>query len=197
VPTDLKAVCVFCGSNRGADPEYERAAEAVGRLVAGQGVELVYGGGQTGLMGVLASAALAAGGKVTGVLPRSLTLREPPHEGLSELLIVDSMHERKAIMAELSDAFVVLPGGLGTLEEAAETISWTQLGLQHKPTGFLNVHGFFDPLMAQFDRMVEHAFVRAEHRSTIYVEARPEALLELLKEFEPAQVHKWTDLDAS
>jgi uncharacterized protein (TIGR00730 family) len=193
MPADLKSVCVFCGCNRGAHPRYRRAAESVGQLLARQGIALVYGGAQAGLMGAVADAALAAGGTVIGVLPRGIMGSEPGHEHLSELIVVDTMHERKALMAERSDAFLALPGGLGTLEEAAETISWTQLGLQDKPTGFLNVNGFFDPLRAQFDRMVEEAFVLPEHRASIYFEDRPEKLLELLGDFEPPAVHKWID----
>jgi uncharacterized protein (TIGR00730 family) len=194
---DLESVCVFCGCNRGLDPGYERAAEDVGRLLAEQGIRLVYGGGAVGLMGTVATAALAAGGTVVGVLPRSIADIEPPHDGLTELLLVDSMHERKAAMAERSDAFIALPGGLGTLEEVFETISWTQLGLQDKPTGFLNVAGFFDALEAQLDRMVTDAFVRPEHRDVIYFDDSPARLLGRLKEFEQPTVHKWIDLDAS
>jgi uncharacterized protein (TIGR00730 family) len=192
---DLKAVCVFCGCNRGANPRYERAAVDVGQILAQRGIGLVYGGGRVGLMGRVADAALAAGGTVTGVLPRSIAGQEPPHDGLSELHLVGTMHERKALMAKRSDAFLALPGGLGTLEEAFEAISWTQLGLQDKPTGFLNVDGFFDPLMAQLDRMVTDAFVRPEHRSRIYFDDRPTRLLELLARFDPPNVHKWIDRD--
>ncbi|MGH3157732.1 MAG: TIGR00730 family Rossman fold protein, partial [Streptosporangiaceae bacterium] len=148
------------------------------------------------LMGTVATAALAAGGTVVGVLPRSIADMEPPHDGLTELLLVDSMHERKAAMAERSDAFMALPGGLGTLEEVFETISWTQLGLQDKPTGFLNVAGFFDPLRAQLDRMVTDAFVRPEHRDVIYFDDSPARLLERLKGFEQPTVPKWIDVDA-
>jgi len=195
--TFLKAVCVFCGCNRGVNPRYEGAAQSAGRLIAEQGLTLVYGGAQSGLMGVVAKAALASGGRVIGVLPRGMMLREPPHSGLSELLVVDSMHERKALMAERSDAFLALPGGLGTLEEVAETISWTQLGLHDKPTGFLNVNGFFDPLRAQFDRMVEDAFVLPAHRGSIFFGDCPERLLGLLRDFDPPKVHKWIDPDES
>ena len=196
MPADIKTVCVFCGCNRGVDPRYERAAGNVGRLLAEQGVGLVYGGGAVGLMGTVATAALAAGGTAVGILPRSIADIEPPHDGLTELLLVDSMHERKAAMAERSDAFVVLPGGLGTLEEAFETISWTQLGLQDKPTGFLNVAGFFDPLRAQLDRMVGDAFVRQQHRDVVYFEEHPGELLDRLRSFDPPSVSKWIDLDA-
>ena len=192
---DLAAVCVFCGSNRGASPEYEQAARDVGRLLAGEGIRLVYGGASEGLMGIVADAALAAGGMVTGVMPRDLAAEEPPHNGLSELRLVDTMHERKALMAELSDAFVALPGGLGTLEEAFETVSWTQLRLQDKPTGFLNVSGFYGPTMAQLDRMVAEGFVRREHRDGIYFDDQPARLLQSLAGFEPADIHKWIDRD--
>lgn len=196
MPADLTAVCVFCGCNRGTDPRYEQAAAEVGRLLAGQNIRLVYGGGAVGLMGTVATAALAAGGTVVGILPHSIAEMEPPHDGLTELLMVDSMHERKAAMAERSDAFVALPGGLGTLEEVFETISWTQLGLQDKPTGFLNVAGFFDSLKDQLDRMVSDAFVRREHRDAVYFDEQPAALLDLLRGFEPAKISKWIDLDA-
>lgn len=194
---ELAAVCVFCGSNRGARAAYEQAAGEVGRLLAGRGIRLVYGGASEGLMGVVADAALAAGGRVTGVMPRDLAAEEPPHEGLSELRLVGSMHERKALMAELSDAFLALPGGLGTLEEAFEAVSWTQLRLQDKPTGFLNVNEFFAPTRQQFDRMVTEGFVRPEHRDGIYFDDRPARLLQRLATFEPPDIHKWIDRDLS
>jgi hypothetical protein len=197
MPADLKTVCVFCGCNRGVDRRYEQAANDVGRLLAEQEVGLVYGGGAVGLMGTVATAALAAGGTAVGILPHSIAAIEPPHDGLTELLLVDSMHERKAAMAERSDAFVVLPGGLGTLEEAFEAISWTQLGLQDKPTGFLNVAGFFDPLRTQLDRMVDERFVRQQHRDVVYFEENPGELLGRLRAFDPPNVHKWIDLEAS
>jgi hypothetical protein len=194
---DLVAVCVFCGSNRGASPEYEQAARDVGRLLAGQGIRLVYGGASEGLMGIVADAALAAGGKVTGVMPGGLAAEEPPHGGLSELRLVGTMHERKALMAERSSAFLVLPGGLGTLEEAFEAVSWTQLRLQDKPTAFLNVNGFFGPTMEQLDRMVAEGFVRREHRDGIYFDDQPARLLLRLAAFEPPGIHKWIDRDLS
>jgi uncharacterized protein (TIGR00730 family) len=192
---DLEAVCVFCGSNRGASPEYEQAARDVGRLLAGHGIRLVYGGASTGLMGTVADAALSAGGTVTGVLPRGLAAEEPPQDGLSELHLVGTMHERKALMTQLSSAFLVLPGGLGTLEEAFEAISWTQLRLHDKPTGFLNVNGFFGPTMEQLDRMVAAGFVRQEHRDGIYFDDQPPRLLQRLTEFESPDIHKWIDRD--
>jgi uncharacterized protein (TIGR00730 family) len=194
---DLAAICVFCGSNRGASPEYEQAARDVGRLLAGQGIRLVYGGASEGLMGIVADAALAAGGMVTGVMPRGLAAEEPPHGGLSELRFVGTMHERKALMAELAGAFLALPGGLGTLEEAFEAVSWTQLRLQDKPTGFLNINGFFAPTMEQLDRMVTEGFVRREHRDGIYFDDQPARLLQRLAAFEPSDIHKWIDRDLS
>jgi uncharacterized protein (TIGR00730 family) len=192
---DLAAVCVFCGSNSGNRPEYERAARDVGRLLAGQGIRLVYGGASEGLMGIVADTAIAAGGVVTGVMPRGLAAEEPPHDGLTELHLVGTMHERKALMAELSSAFLVLPGGLGTLEEAFEAISWTQLRLQDKPTGFLNVNGFFEPTIVQLDQMVAEGFVRQEHRDGIYFDDLPSRLLQRLAGFEPPDIHKWIDRD--
>jgi hypothetical protein len=191
----LAAVCVFCGSNRGANGAYEQVAREVGRLLAERGIRLVYGGASTGLMGTVADAALGAAGVVTGVMPRSLAGAEPPHGGLSELRLVGGMHERKALMAELSDAFIVLPGGLGTLEEAFEAVSWTQLRLQDKPTGFLNVNGFFAPTMEQLDLMVTEGFVRREHRDGIYFDDQPDRLLRRLATFEPPDLHKWIDRD--
>jgi uncharacterized protein (TIGR00730 family) len=194
---ELAAVCVFCGSNRGASVAYEQAAGEVGRLLAGRGIRLVYGGASEGLMGAVADAALAAGGEVTGVMPRDLAAEEPPHGGLSELRLVGTMHERKALMAGLSDAFLALPGGLGTLEEAFEAVSWTQLRLQDKPTGFLNVNEFFAPTMLQLDRMVTEGFVRREHRDGIYFDDQPARLLQRLATFEPPDIHKWIDRDLS
>lgn len=193
----LAAVCVFCGSNRGASPQYEQAARDVGRLLAGQRIRLVYGGASEGLMGIIADAALAAGGMVTGVMPRDLAAEEPAHNGLSELRLVGTMHERKALMAELSDAFLALPGGLGTLEEAFEAISWTQLRIQDKPTGFLNVNGFFRSTMRQLDHMVTEGFVRQEHRDGIHFDDQPDRLLQRLADFEPPDIHKWIDRDLS
>src|SRR5215469_5924737 len=145
--------CVFCGSNRGTNPRYAAAAE-LGRCLASSGIGIVYGGGKVGLMGVLADAAIEQGGEVIGVIPRMLVDREIAHPGLTELRIVGSMHERKALMADLSDAFIAMPGGYGTLDEFCEILTWTQLGLQQKPIGMLNVDGYFDPLLALFDHAV-------------------------------------------
>src|ERR1043165_174167 len=144
----FRRVCVFCGSSPGARPEYRQAAEAMGRLLASRRIGLVYGGGNVGLMGLLADAALSAGGEVIGVIPRHLDAREVAHRGLPDLRVVASMHERKALMADLSDAFIALPGGLGTLEEMFEILTWAQLGLHRKPCGLLNVLGYFDRLLS-------------------------------------------------
>lgn len=193
----LEAVCVFCGSNRGTRPEYEQAARDIGQLLAAQGIRLVYGGAGEGLMGIVADAVLSAGGMATGVMPRGLAAEEPPHAGLSDLRLVDTMHERKALMAELSSAFIALPGGLGTLEEAFEAISWTQLRLQDKPTGFLNISGFFGPTLNQLDHMVTEGFVRREHRDGIYFDDQPSRLLRQLTSFQAPDIHKWIDRDLS
>lgn len=173
----MKRLGVFCGSHAGRGEIYRTAAAQFAREVARRGITIVYGGGNVGLMGVVADAALAAGGRVVGVLPRFLEERELGHAGLSELHLVDSMHERKARMAELSDAFVALPGGLGTLEELFEAWTWMQLGLQHKPCGLLAVGGFFDPLLAFLDRTAEEGFVTSSHRALLKVASDPAVLL--------------------
>ena len=176
----MKNLGVFCGSHSGRGEVYRSAAAEFAREVARRGLTIVYGGGNVGLMGVVADAALAAGGRVIGVLPRFLQERELGHAALTELHLVDSMHERKAKMAELSDAFVALPGGLGTLEELFEAWTWMQLGLQHKPCGLLSVGGFFDPLLAFLDRASEEGFVTANHRALLKVASDPAVLLSKL-----------------
>ena len=176
----MKNLGVFCGSHSGRGEVYRSAAAGFAREVARRGLTIVYGGGNVGLMGVVADAALAAGGRVIGVLPRFLQERELGHAALTELHLVDSMHERKAKMAELSDAFVALPGGLGTLEELFEAWTWMQLGLQHKPCGLLAVGGFFDPLLAFLDRASEEGFVTANHRALLKVASDPAVLLSKL-----------------
>ena len=176
----MQHVCVYCGSNRGARPEYAAAATRLGRLLGERGIGLVYGGGNVGLMGVLADAALAAGAAVTGVIPQTLVDREVAHQGLTEQRIVGSMHERKALMAELGDAFIALPGGLGTLDELFEIWTWSQLGFHAKPCGLLDVAGYFQPLVAFLDRAVAEGFVRRPHRETLCLESDPERLLAML-----------------
>jgi uncharacterized protein (TIGR00730 family) len=181
----LRSICVYCGSNPGADPAFAEATRALAELFAGRGIRVVYGGGAVGLMGVLADATLAAGGEVVGVIPQALMDREIGHRGLSELHVVGSMHERKALMAELAEAFVALPGGIGTLEELIEVYTWSQLGLHAKPMGVLNVSGFYDGLAAFLDHTVQERFLRPQHRAVLKVEADPAALLERLETAEP------------
>lgn len=189
----FRRVCVFCGSSPGAHPEYREVAGALGRLLAERRIALVYGGGKVGLMGEISDAVLGAGGEVIGVIPRHLEAREIAHRGLTELRVVDSMHERKALMADLSDAFIALPGGLGTLEELFEVATWSQLGIHSKPLGLLNVRGYYDLLTGFLARAVEDRFVRAEHRSLISISGDPAALLAALEAFKPVPVEKWLD----
>jgi uncharacterized protein (TIGR00730 family) len=189
----LRSLCVYCGSNTGADPEFAAATRAMAALLAGRGIRVVYGGGAVGLMGVLADAALAEGGEVVGVIPQALMDREIGHKGLTELHVVGSMHERKALMAELADGFVALPGGVGTLEELVEVYTWSQLGLHRKPLGVLNVAGYYDGLAAFLDHAVEERFLRPGHRAVLAVEAEPCALLGRLERAEPPPLAKWLD----
>ena len=181
----MKTICVFCGSSAGARPVYFTAAENFARLLVSQGLGLVYGGGHVGLMGALADAALAAGGRVAGVIPRSLMKSEQAHEGVTKLHVVDSMHERKALMARLSDAFVALPGAFGTFEEFFEAVTWTQLGIHKKPCGLLNVDGYFDPLLELCDRAVADGFMTPVTRRIVIAEADPVRLLERLNDAQP------------
>jgi uncharacterized protein (TIGR00730 family) len=178
-------VCVFCGSNPGARPDYAEAADELGALLVEQGLGLVYGGSSRGLMGRLADAVLERGGEVTGVIPRALVDREIAHTGVTGLRVVDSMHERKALMAELADAFVALPGGLGTLEELSEIYTWAQLGLHRKPLALLNVESYYDGVAVFLDHAVQERFVRSEHRAMLITEADPRMLLERLRTFDP------------
>jgi uncharacterized protein (TIGR00730 family) len=187
----LRAICVFCGSNAGAREDYSRAAADVGRVIAERGLSLVYGGAAVGLMGTLADAALAAGGKVIGVIPRALVEREIAHAGLTELREVNSMHERKAIMADSSDAFLAMPGGAGTLEEIFEAWTWGQLGHHRKPVGLLNVAGFFDGLVAFLDHQCGERFIRQEHRDMLMVESEPNRLLDRFEGYRAPVVEKW------
>jgi len=191
----VKSVCVFSGSNRGARPSYTTAASELGRVVAERGMRIVYGGASVGLMGEVADAALAAGGEVVGVIPQHLVDREVAHEGLTELRITASMHERKALMAELSDGFVALPGGLGTLEELAEVLTWSQLGLHRKPCGLLDVDGFYEPLLTFLDHTVTERFVSVEHRAIVQAATTPGDLLDRLASWRPpdGETEKWWD----
>jgi uncharacterized protein (TIGR00730 family) len=187
----VKSITVYCGSNPGADPAFADATRALARRLASDGVRIVYGGGHVGLMGILADAAMAAGGEVVGVMPQALIDREIGHTGLSELRIVGSMHERKALMAQLGEAFVALPGGIGTLEELIEVYTWSQLGLHRKPLGVLNVSGYYDGLAAFLDHAVRERFLRPQHREVLIFEADPDALLARLARSEPPPVTKW------
>jgi uncharacterized protein (TIGR00730 family) len=189
----VKSVCVFCGASPGADPAFVAGAREVGRLLAESGRTLVYGGGCVGLMGAVADAALAAGGRVVGIIPKALVEREVAHRGLTELRVVGSMHERKAAMADSADGFLTLPGGLGTLEEFFEVWTWGQLGLHSKPHGLLDVNGFFGPLLTFVDRLVEQRFVRPEHRAMLLVGGDPASLLASMAGHRPTYVPKWLD----
>jgi uncharacterized protein (TIGR00730 family) len=187
----LRSICVFCGSSTPPDARYRHAARALGALVARRGIDLVYGGGRAGLMGELADAALSQGGRVTGVIPVGLFSREIGHAGLAELREVGSMHERKQLMYDLSDAFVALPGGLGTLEELAEVVTWSKLGLHAKPVALLDVDGFWESLAAQLDRMVSTGFLSPADRELLQLARSAEEALAVLASTEPAGVEKW------
>jgi uncharacterized protein (TIGR00730 family) len=191
----MNTICVYCGSSVGSREEYAQAAAEVGRLLAERGLRIVYGAGNIGLMGVLADAALQAGGEVIGVIPHALVARELAHNGVSDLRIVDSMHERKALMADLSDGFLALPGGFGTFEELCEMLTWLQLGIHQKPCGLLNTLGYYDHLIAMFDRAVDDRFLRPQHRELLIVDDQPASLLERLQTTSPPDVHKWLDRD--
>ena len=181
----MKAVCVYCGSNPGTRPVYAAAAKAMGAAIARRGLTLVYGGGKVGLMGILADSALAAGGHVVGVIPEFLALKEVAHPGLSELRVVASMHERKAVMAEISDGFIALPGGIGTMEELFEIWTWAQLGQHRNPCGLLAVGGYYDGLVAFLDRMAADGFVSAEHRAMLRIADDADALLDTFEAYDP------------
>ena len=187
----LRRICVFCGSNDGLEPAYRAATEAFGRELATRRIGLVFGGGGIGLMRHVADAVLTAGGHAIGVIPDALLTREVGHPGLADLRIVESMHERKALMAELSDAFVALPGGFGTFEEICEAITWTQLGLHRKRCGFLNVEGFYDPLLALFDRATESGFVSEDNRGIVLATEDPCKLLDQLASPMPPSESAW------
>jgi uncharacterized protein (TIGR00730 family) len=190
----MQRICVFCGSSTGAGAAYAEAARAMGRALVARGISLVYGGGQVGLMGVVADAVLDAGGEVVGVIPHALNAREIAHAGLTTLHVVDSMHERKAMMAAMADAFVAMPGGFGTYEEFFEAVTWTQLGVHKKPCGLLNVAGFYDPIIQFLDHAVGEDFIRPAHRETVLVHADPAALLDQLASVVLPDVPKWIGL---
>lgn len=189
----IQSICVFCGASPGTNPLYRQTAEALGRLLAERGIRLIYGGGAVGLMGVVADAALSAGGEVIGIIPQSLERAEIGHRGLTRLEVVDTMHTRKARMAELADAFIALPGGLGTLEELFEVWTWGQLGYHAKPLGLLEVNGFYRKLGDFLDHLVSERFVRPAHRDMLQIADTPAALLEALRAWQPSVAPKWVD----
>ncbi|HEX6521348.1 MAG TPA: TIGR00730 family Rossman fold protein [Streptosporangiaceae bacterium] len=189
----LSSVGVYCGSSRGADPGFAAAAESLGRTLAERGVRLVYGGGHVGLMGVVADAVLAGGGEVHGVITRALEAKEVAHRGLTSLEVVETMHERKAAMADKADGFIMLPGGFGTLDEFFEVVTWTQLGIHAKPCGVLDVGGYFGPLRDLLEGATRQRFILPEHRDMVAMESDPGRMLDRLSTWEPVFVPKWLD----
>jgi hypothetical protein len=189
----MKRICVFCGSNAGARSEYAEAARALATVLAERKLGIVYGGGNVGLMGVLADAALARGGEVIGVIPQKLVDKEVAHRGVTELRIVETMHERKALMNDLSDAFLALPGGFGTLDEFFEVLTWSQLGFHGKPCALLNVAGYYDGMLAMLDHAVTERFLRPAHRQLVIADTDPLRLLQRLSAFVPAPKGKWSN----
>ncbi|MCF8369576.1 MAG: TIGR00730 family Rossman fold protein [Bacteroidales bacterium] len=189
----MKRICVFCGSSMGSNEVYKNAAAMLGKILANHDIELVYGGGNVGLMGIMADAALENGGKVTGVIPQSIADLEIAHNGLTKLHVVKTMGERKDLMGELADAFIAMPGGFGTLDELSEVLTYNQLRIYDKPIGLLNINAYFDGLLEFFDHAVTENFVRAEHRQNILVSDVPSELLEKLEKFEPVTIQKWID----
>jgi uncharacterized protein (TIGR00730 family) len=186
----MKSICVYCGSSFGSSPDYGNAARALAKAMVDENIALVYGGGNVGLMGVIADEVMRLGGKATGVIPTALLEKEVGHRTLTQLHVVKDMHERKAMMAELSDGFIAMPGGIGTLEELFEVLTWSQLGFHNKPIGLLNVHGFYDGLIKFMQHLVEQGFLRPEHASLMMHEADVSALLQRFKTFQPQYQHK-------
>ncbi|HKJ17708.1 MAG TPA: TIGR00730 family Rossman fold protein [Xanthomonadales bacterium] len=191
----MKRICVYCGSNPGRLPEYTEAAEQLGALLASNGMGLVYGGASVGIMGRVADATLRGGSEAIGVIPAALASKEIAHAGLTELHVVESMHERKAMMAELSDGFIALPGGWGTIEEIFEALTWAQLGFHRKPCGLLNIAGYYDHLEAFLEHAMKEQFVKSEYRPMIMIENNPEILLDRFRTYQPPKVRKWIEKD--
>ena len=189
----MKSLCIYCGSSPGASPVYAQAARALAQAMVNDNIALVYGGGNVGLMGIIADEVIRLGGRATGVIPEALLQKELGHKGLTQLHIVKDMHERKAMMAELSDGFIAMPGGVGTLEELFEVFTWAQLGFHKKPIGLLNVDGFYDGLLQFIQHMVSQRFLKGEQAELLMAEAQPEALLQRFRSFVPLQVTKWLD----
>jgi uncharacterized protein (TIGR00730 family) len=193
----MKRICVFCGSSPGGDPAYRACAEELGVELTRRNIGLVFGGGNVGLMGAIADAVLKAGGEAIGVIPEHLMTREIGHKQLAKLHVVKSMHERKALMADLSDAFIALPGGFGTLEEFFEVLTWSQLGLHTKPCGILNVRDYYTPLLRMLDHAVEERFLKPQNRALVLSRETPSDLLQALEEWRPIHVEKWLDRSTS
>ena len=191
----MKSVCVFCGSSAGSSPEYIVAGRKLGETLASQDIAVIYGGAAVGIMGAVANGALESGGKVVGVIPGFLSKKEIRHEGLTQLITVDSMHQRKQKMAELADGFMALPGGFGTLEELCEILTWSQLGLVKGPVGILNVDGYFNHLLALFDNMVLHELLKTQNRNLVIHDTNIDPLLQKMVNYVPQQVPKWIDAD--
>lgn len=189
----MNRICVFCGSNPGLNPVFVETATELGAFLARENVELVYGGGRVGLMGAVADAVMRNGGKVIGVIPEPLATREVAHGGLTELIVVNSMHERKAKMAELADGFIALPGGFGTFEEFCEIVTWAQLGIHRKPCSLLNIAGFYDSLIALIRHSTEQKFIRPEHHSLVLIDDEIERLFKKMKNYQPPVLEKWLD----
>ncbi len=193
----FQSVCVYCGSGFGDRPEYREAAFGIGVMLAQRGIRVVYGGAQVGLMGTVADGALSVGGKVVGVIPRVLVEREIQHPGVTDLRVVDTMHTRKQMMVDLSDAFIALPGGFGTMDELFETLTWLQLGVHSKPLGLLDVSGFYEGLVAFVGHMTRSGFVRPQHAESLLVDADPVRLLERMEAFQPPTLGKWIEAMAA
>lgn len=189
----MKSITVFCGSNSGFRAEYAEAAKNLARLLAAQNIRLIYGGGNVGLMGIIADEVMRAGGEVIGIIPDSLDKKEVGHRGITELRVVGSMHERKAQMADLADGFIAMPGGIGTFEEFFEILTWSQLGFHDKPCGILNVANYYDGLLALCDNAVSEGFLRPVHRQLILDDSDAVSLLEKMKNFRPEPLEKWID----
>jgi len=189
----MRSITVFCGSNSGFRGEYAEAARQLGALFVREGIGLVYGGGKVGLMGIIADQVMNLGGRVTGIIPESLEKKEVGHRDVTELLVVGSMHERKAMMAERADGFIAMPGGIGTFEEFFEILTWAQLGFHQKPCAILNISGYYDGLLALCDQAVNEGFLRREHRRLILEDSDPERLLAKMRDFTPSTLEKWLD----
>ena len=187
----MKNIAIYCGSSAGSDSAYRSQAEKLGRYLAVNNLHIIFGGGKVGMMGILADAALKAGGKVTGVIPAFLHVKEVAHSGLSELITVETMHQRKSLIEQMCDAAIALPGGFGTLDELFEMLTWGQLGLHDKPVGILNTNGFFDPVLAAMDRMVHDGFLKDVNRDMVLVSPQVEELLERMRAYRPPKVRKW------